>query len=82
LITTGSIQNGWNKNTWSQKMKFKEANQLYRSKAAKKDWTADPKTSYFVSPDKLSGFWQMRDSNDNHLAIVHASGKVVLNNKK
>ena len=63
-------------------MKFKEANQLYRSKAAKKDWTADPKTSYFVSPDKLSGFWQMRDSNDNHLAIVHAAGKVVLNNKK
>ena len=62
-------------------MKFEAAHQLYKKKTADKNSTADEEKSYRIAPDEESSFWALKDIHDNSLAIVHATGQVVLTKK-
>ena len=62
-------------------MNFEEAPQLYKKKIADKNSTADEEKSYRITPDEESSFWTLKDIHDNSLAIVHATGQVVLTKK-
>ena len=59
-------------------MKFETAHQLYKKKTTDKNSTADEEKSYRIVPDEESAFWTLKDIHDNSLAIVHATGQVVL----